>query len=417
MGKIFSDEVEKALEYIFYKAREGKGKEGLEILKKASAAGDGDASCILARCYGGPQYIWSGHEFPEDDKLFDQYIHKSVEQGSALGVLVAMRCGEYTEEMGKKMPFANLKEVFNVVLAKAEAGDAFCQYTIGNTYFWWDFMDIEEVNPDSFPSREAFRTYLQENILKCEEWFHKALRGGIHFAVNNLRRLYLEGEEGIIAPRPELAKDLHKIGAEVGHPDAQWGYGDELKEAGKPKEALEMYRLAAEGGQLECWYNLAEAYRAGSLVPRDMKYAIECYEKSAGQKRNCFAKRKSALLLGFYYCDGITVPKDGEKAFHYLKMAADCGETDRKAWLGKCYFYGWGTVNDYVQARECIENAQYTDAECRYILGVIYANGLGVAADIGKGVKYLKDATAFERTKEELAKYKRSLFGKWSRKQ
>ena len=42
MGKCFSDAVETALRYIYYDVRLGKGAEGLELLKKASAEGDGD---------------------------------------------------------------------------------------------------------------------------------------------------------------------------------------------------------------------------------------------------------------------------------------------------------------------------------------------------------------------------------------
>ena len=67
MGKCFSDPVEQALQYIYYNVRTGQGKEGFELLEKASAAGDGDASCVLARCLCGYQYVWSGHKFPEDD--------------------------------------------------------------------------------------------------------------------------------------------------------------------------------------------------------------------------------------------------------------------------------------------------------------------------------------------------------------
>ena len=44
------------------------------------------------------------------------------------------------------MPFSSLQEAFDIVLAKAEGGDAFCQYTIGNVYFWWDFLRIEGKN-------------------------------------------------------------------------------------------------------------------------------------------------------------------------------------------------------------------------------------------------------------------------------
>ena len=62
----FSDAVEKALNDIYYNVRTGRGKEGFELLEKASAAGDGDASCVLARCLSGAQYMWEGHGFPID---------------------------------------------------------------------------------------------------------------------------------------------------------------------------------------------------------------------------------------------------------------------------------------------------------------------------------------------------------------
>lgn len=135
MGKTFSNEVKQALQDIYYNERAGRGKEALALLEKASAAGDGDASCILARCFCGYQYVWSGHGFPEDDNRAISLLHKSVEQGSALGVLVALRSGELTPSVQKKMPFAHLMEAFEEVLEIAEAGDAFCQYTIANSYF------------------------------------------------------------------------------------------------------------------------------------------------------------------------------------------------------------------------------------------------------------------------------------------
>lgn len=52
MGQFFSDNVEKALQYIYYenKGYARHGQEGFQLLTDASAAGDGDATCILARC-------------------------------------------------------------------------------------------------------------------------------------------------------------------------------------------------------------------------------------------------------------------------------------------------------------------------------------------------------------------------------
>ena len=116
MGNCFSDEVERALTYIYYDLRAGKGAEGLMLLQRASDAGDGDASCILARCYCGNQYVWSGHDFPEDADRAVMLIHRAVEQGSGIGVLVALRTGELTPSLEKKMPFSSLQEAFDLSL-------------------------------------------------------------------------------------------------------------------------------------------------------------------------------------------------------------------------------------------------------------------------------------------------------------
>ena len=157
MGRFFSDVVEQALRDIYYDMASGHGQESFRRLEEASEAGDGDASALLARCLCGYQYTWAGHGFPEDDHRAVKLMHQSVDQGSAIGVLLSLRSGELAPWREKKMPFSSLQEAFDIVLAKAEGGDAFCQYTIGNVYFWWDFLRIEGKNKESFPNEEADR--------------------------------------------------------------------------------------------------------------------------------------------------------------------------------------------------------------------------------------------------------------------
>ena len=110
MGKFFSDSVEKALQYIYYDNRLGgqRGQEGFDLLVQASEAGDGDADCILARCLSGPQYVWSGHHFPEDDQKVMKLLHRSIQRGSALGILVAKRSGAFTPVWQAKSPLLSL---------------------------------------------------------------------------------------------------------------------------------------------------------------------------------------------------------------------------------------------------------------------------------------------------------------------
>lgn len=50
------------------------------------------------------------------------------------------------------------------------------------------------------------------------------------------------------------------------------------------------------------------------------------------------------------------------------------------------------------------------------MLGVIYGRGLGVPADIKKGVEYLLKAGDNQEAKSELRNYKKTLFGKWVRR-
>ena len=167
MGKFFSDDVEAALQYIYYdnRLRLHRGQEGFNLLLKASEAGDGDADCVLARCLSGYQYVWPGHHFPVDDKKVMKLLHRSIERGSALGILVAKRSGLFTPAWQKKSPIT-LKEAFKQVLDKAAGGEAFCQYTIGNTYFLVGFSFHRGKKPKrlSQPGSLPFlhdRTYYQ----------------------------------------------------------------------------------------------------------------------------------------------------------------------------------------------------------------------------------------------------------------
>lgn len=415
MATVLSNEVKQALQDIYYNERTGRGKEALALLERASQAGDGDATCVLARCYCGRQYVWAGHRFPEDDDKAIQLLHKSVEQGSALGVLVALRSGELTPSVQKRMPFANLQEALDKAVELAEGGDAFSQYVVANSYFWWDFLRIQNKGKDSFPNHAAFKAYLKENISKCEDWFWKALRGGMYFAANNLNKYYKEGDEDIIAPQPEKARDLYKIGAEAGHPIMQAIYADNLTEEGRKEEALRWYKEAAEGGHPGAWYDVGRCYFTGEGVAQDEAYAVKCFEKELAQNP---IHQGSCNLLGKAYLFGQGVPLDYAKAYQYLSTAYyKQDSTWGVFYLAKCSFNGWGTPQDYGKAMEFMNKMTFENPEADYMRGFIYARGLGgVPEDIKKGCTYLQKAGNFDKAKEELLHYKKTLFGKWVRR-
>lgn len=415
MAEVLSNEVKQALQDIYYNERTGRGKEAFALLQQASEAGDGDASCVLARCYCGRQYVWAGHGFAEDDAKATRLLHKSVEQGSALGVLVALRSGELTPSVQKRMPFASLQEAFDAAVKLAEGGDAFSQYVVGNAYFWWDFLRIQDKGEDSFPNHGAFKAYLRENISKCEDWFWKAFRGGMYFAANNLNKYYREGDEDIIAPQPEKARDLYKIGAEAGHPIMQAIHADDLTEEGQKEEALRWYKAAAEGGHPGAWYDVGRCYFTGEGTQQDDAYAVTCFRKELERDP---IYTGACNLLGKAYFFGRGVPQDYAKAYQYISTAYYKQDSTWGAfYLASCCFNGWGAPQDYNKAKMFLEKIDWKYWEADYMWGYLYCHGLGgVPEDIKKGVEYLKKAGDHPEPKAELLHYKKTLFGKWVRR-
>ncbi|WP_071434322.1 tetratricopeptide repeat protein [Angelakisella massiliensis] len=417
MGRFFSDTVEQALRDIYYQMWTGRGQEAMRNLEQASAAGDGDASCLLARCYCGDQYVWDGHHFPEDDLKATKLLHKSVEQGSAIGVLVALRSRELTPELMQKMPFASLQEAFDEVLAKAQAGEPFCQYTIGNSYFWWDFISIQGKDKNDFASQEELRSYLRENIVKCEDWFWKAFRGGVFWGGNNLKHYYQNGDEDLVLPQPEKAQDINRIGAEYGYPNYQYNYGAQLRQEKQYDEAFRWLKKALEGGEVNVCYYLGVAYELGQGVETDAAKAAEYYKK--GLEEAQFHRIGCSNRLGALYYDGKGVPQDYAKAFQLLKWAYDQDTTNNWGayYLGSCYAHGYGTQQDYALARKFLEMVDWQSKNAFYLLGYLYARGLGGPEDIQKGVALLQKAGDHSQAQEELKHYKKTFFGgKWVRR-
>lgn len=414
MGKYFSDTVDNAIEAIYYTYDKERAAACLQSLADASNAGDGDASYILSRCTSGPQYSWKYHPFQENDEVTEQLIRKSILQGSAMGVLGAMRCGMLTPEMEEAMPFATLKEAWNTVYEKAQAGCLFAMNMIGNTYFWLDVVRIEGKGPNDFPSKEAFGQWLRESELKCIPWFEKAFRGGMGFAGRNLYNLYNDGDDGTFPPDKAKALELAKLGAELGYPNWQEQYAILIeKEDGRAQEALDLYFAAAKQGQLNAWYNVGKAFMEGKIVPKDCPRAMECFELGL-EDPNAIGCANLAGKLLYLGQDG--VPQDYGRAVQLFERAHALKNTWGNDMLGSCYLFGYGCQKDPVRALQLFQEVDYSTNLLNYGLGTIYTQGLSVPEDIKKGVEYFQKCRNYAPAQEALLNFKKTLFGKWVRR-
>lgn len=414
MGKYFSDAVDNGIEAIYYCYDQERAAAAIQPLADAANAGDGDAAYILSRCVSGPQYSWDYHPFKADDQAVEQLIRQSILQGSAMGVLGAMRCGMLTPEMEEAMPFASLGDAWDVVYEKAQAGSLFCMNMIGNTYFWLDIVRIEGKGPEDFPSKGAFGEYLRESELKCLPWFEKAFRGGMGFAGRNMYNLYFDGEEGVMAPDKAKAEAIAKLGAELGYPDWQERYaGFVIKDEGRAQEALDLYLAAAKQGQLSSWFYVGKAFQEGKVVPKDCQQALKCYEYGLQDPGAVGCANRAGELL-FLGRDG--VPQDYGRAVQLFERAHAQKNTWGNDMLGICCLFGYGCQKDPARALELFREVDYSTNLLNYGLGTIYTEGLGVPADIAKGVEYLQKAKNYAPAQEALLKFKKTLFGKWVRR-
>ena len=416
MGKYFSDAVDNAIEAIYYTYDRERAAAAVQPLADAANAGDGDAAYILSRCTSGPQYSWDYHPFQPDDDTTEQLIRQSILNGSAMGVLGAMRCGMLTPEMEEAMKahYPTLKDAWNAVYEKAQMGCQFAMNMIGNTYFWLDIVRIENKGPEDFPSKEAFGAWLRESELKCLPWFEKAFTGGMGFAGRNMYNLYNDGEEGVIAPDKSKAEAIARLGAEKGYPDWQERYaGFLMNREGRAQEALDLYTAAAKQGQLSSWYYIGKTHQEGKLVAKDCVKAMRCYELGLQDPGQIGCANKAGELF-FQGKDGIS--QDYARAVQLFERAHSLKNTWGNDMLGICYLFGHGCQKDPQRALMLFQEVDYSSDLINYGLGTIYTQGLGVPEDIKKGVEYLQKAPKYAPAQEELLKFKKTFFGKWVRR-
>ena len=412
MGKYFSDVVEQAIADIYYCYDSDKAKQAAEAVFQAAKNGDDpDAYYILSRCFSGTCYSWDFHPFTENRAAANAMLHEAVARGSAIGVLGALRMDMLTPALQEAMPFGSIREAWEIVKEKADEGCLFCQYMVGNTYYFLDLMEIENVSEKDFPDSAAWRDWMREQVQKCLPYFENAFQNGMGLAGRNLVNYYLDGRGAVILPDKEKGLEWRRIGADLGYPEWQYKHAVTLYYADKRlEEGYQYAQKAVEGGHLTAWEIIGDVYSDGKLVPKDCKKAVECYEKVGNTENDGYALSRAGWMY-FQGQDG--VPQDYARAVQLLTDAyrLSGGERGGEA-LGVCYLLGLGCVQDPQLGKGLLEKSK--PCACRsYGLGMMYAEGIGVKQDIGEGVKWLKAAGEYAPAKEALGHYKKSLFGVW----
>ena len=225
----------------------------------------------------------------------------------------------------------NLKERLVWLTKAAEMGDADAQNKVGVCY------------------HDGNGTI--QNSEKAVYWYVKAANQGNTHAMNNLRILY-SNQDNI-------------------------------------EESLKWTRMGAENGQIECQYELGNAYNDGEGLKEDKDQAAYWFKMAAdnGHKNAC---NKLAVI---YHNK-----KDYAQTMYYLNKAVELGDENAFYNLGFSYEQGHGTEKNYAKAENYYKKAlEYDNSQtnsARYRLGVMYYEGRdGVKKDKKKGEALLKEAS------------------------
>ena len=165
--------------------------------------------------------------------------------------------------------------------------------------------------------------------------------------------------------------------------------GDEYYKARQYDEAVEMYRMAAEQGNVDAQVQLGHFYLTGDAgLKYDFVEAARWYRKAAEQ-----GHALAQIRIGALYECGYGVSQDFVEAARWYRKAAEQGNADAHVRLGKMYEGGYGVPQDYGEAvRWYRKAAEQGYSAAQYDLGVMYENGQGVPQDYGEAVRWYRKA-------------------------
>lgn len=152
--------------------------------------------------------------------------------------------------------------------------------------------------------------------------------------------------------------------AQSGNAEAQWeiGYCHEFGAVTKSGtvlasvdllEAKRWYERSAAQGYSAAQCALSALLSSGEGVPRDYVAAIYWVKKAIAQ-----GDASAAHNLGTIYRD----QKKPALAFRCYQRAVSMGDKDSLLQVGLCYLFGFGTKQDFAEARRCLELISASDS-------------------------------------------------------
>lgn len=250
-------------------------------------------------------------------------------------------------------------------------------------------------------------------------------------------RYYEAGQKALEEKDHDSAYKFFQQSVDLGNIDAiyelsecyYWGRGIDINY----DKAVSLIRLGIDKENNNCLFLMGRAFEDGNGVDKDIDKAKtyyrraidECSDKKVIGKaqgnlanilwdKSPLSEDKSEIILlyeasmnngsaismqnlGNHYYDGYNIKSDYEKAYYYLRQAAQHKRTDVYTRLGYMCEYGQGIKQDYKMAKYWYEKGlEFNYGNCFNNLGSLYRDGQGVEQDYKRAFELYDKAAKLE---------------------
>jgi len=215
------------------------------------------------------------------------------------------------------------------------------------------------------------------------QWYQKAANAGLPSSYVDIGKIYLYGKGVPEDPNRAIHNfNLAIRGTPEGLHELGKMYYDGIGVQKDYKKAFEYFQDAVNKGWFEAERQLVVMYTRGDFVEQDEKKAIEIFTKSPNhpcelKDAKAFLASQLYLNIGLDYLQGKCAPKDEQRAFPYIELAAEWGDDEAMETLAGMYGYGVGIEKDVKKAEELYKKAiqeanDISKFHCQYLLGYLY---------------------------------------------
>ena len=341
----------------------------------------------------------------------------------------------------RKLKLLESDEKYQIDLCKKYISKEVDDLSVRNDLLKTYFVDTKGINGNQNINRYDFLLDLLYNLKSAEDQLllvdnNSADKYTVYINQQNQReavRLYENGKIALEEKDYDSAYKFFQQSVDFGNIDAiyelsecyYWGRGIDINY----DKAVSLIRLGLDKENNNCLFLMGRAFNYGNGVDKDIEKAKTYYRraidecsdkivigKAQGNLANILwdesplSEDKSEIVLlyessmnngsaismqnlGNFYYEGYNIKTDYEKAYYYLRQAAQHNNTNVYTRLGYMCQYGQGIEKNYDMAKYWYEmGLNCSDHMCIHNLAFMYDMGEGVEQNYTKAMELYKKA-------------------------